>query len=75
MKLTRRQTECCKAIQEYQSQNGEVPTQRELADIMGVKSPSGIHRMLVAMERRGAIVRIPHATRCYKLVGMDDGHE
>lgn len=43
------------AIVEYIKQNGYPPTQRELGEIVGVKSTATINYQLLAMEREGMI--------------------
>lgn len=65
--LTRKQLELYQIIKGYKERNGVVPSYEEMADMIGQKSKSGIHRMIVALERRGAIQRLPHCARAISL--------
>lgn len=50
---------------------GPVPTYREIATEMGMseKSHSAIHRLVVGLERRGIIRRVPGGHRTAEVVG------
>lgn len=61
--LTRRQWEVLTYIEEYIEAHGFPPSGRELAEACGLGSPSGAHRMLVALERKGFIDRTPGTSR------------
>jgi repressor LexA len=43
------------ALKMYHDRNGNVPTMRELADMIGAKSTSTIHRNLQVLKEEGKI--------------------
>jgi len=49
-----------------------VPCYEEMSRHMGLKSKSGISRLIVALEQRGRIARIPHHARAIKIMKPDD---
>lgn len=48
---------------------GVCPSYEELRERMGLKSKSGIHRLITGLEERGHIRRLPHRVRCIEIVG------
>ncbi len=50
-------------IREYTEKNGYAPSFNEMRDFMGLKSKSGIHRLLKELERQNILTRQPHQTR------------
>lgn len=56
-KLTRRQRRVLAALQSMHEHHGYAPTLRELADAVGVASPSTILADIRALERAGLIER------------------
>lgn len=65
--LTRRQTDLLRYLAAAQRQ-GLSPSYDEMAAALGLKSKSGIHRMVEALATRGAIRRLPHRARTIALV-------
>ena len=62
--LTRRQSDCLRFIIEYVEENdGVSPCFDEIGDAIGLRSKSGIHRLLSALEDRGFISRLKHKYR------------
>lgn len=47
---------------------GEAPTFDEIRKHLGLQSKSGVHRVMVALEERGHIRRLPHRPRAIELV-------
>lgn len=51
-----------------ESHNGVTPSFEEMKNALGLRSKSGIHRIVQALEERGAIVRLPNRARAIGLV-------
>lgn len=67
--LTRKQAELLGFIKEYTSYNdGVCPSFEEMMEAVQLKSKSGVHRLIVALEERGFISRIPARARCVKVI-------
>jgi repressor LexA len=66
--LTPRQAQILDFIRETVQSSGIPPTIAEIAEAMGVTSPNGIRGHLQALERKGAIELIPHASRGIRLL-------
>lgn len=66
--LTLRQTECLDFLVAYQRQHGVAPTVRELATGIKAGSTQRAHELLVALEGRGAIRRLPGKARAIEIV-------
>ena len=55
---TSRQREVIRAIEDYQDENyGQVPTIRELGEILGIASTNGVYDHMRALIRKGYIVQ------------------
>ena len=65
--LTNRQRELLAFIRDYHASNGITPSYDEMKAALGLASKSGIHRMVVALEERGHIFRVPNLARCIVL--------
>ena len=50
-------------IRDYTQKNGYAPNFDEMRDFMGLKSKSGIHRLLKELEEQNILIRQPHQTR------------
>jgi SOS-response transcriptional repressor LexA len=61
--LTRAQKELLDYIKDYFTENGIAPSFEEMKDACGLKSKSGIHRLVIALEERGKIIRLPNRAR------------
>lgn len=66
--LTRKQIELLDFMREYSEPDGVMPSYEEMMLAMGLKSKSGIHRLITALERRGEIIRRPNEARAIRLV-------
>lgn len=68
--LTPKQLKCYKAMEAYKAKNGVMPSYRELMELLGLNSLSGIHRMITGMEERGAVVRFHNRARAIRLLPL-----
>lgn len=66
--LTRAQFDLLTFIRGYAEDKGYPPSFDEMCEAMGLASKSGVHRLLVALEERGAIRRLPHRARAIEIV-------
>lgn len=66
--LTPTQAQCLSAIERHLADHGCAPSYEELAAALGQRSKSGIHRMIVALEQRGFIRRIPCCARAIEII-------
>ena len=58
--LTKKQKELLNYIQKFQSKNGVTPSYEEMKSALNLKSKSGIHRLILALEERGFVKRLAH---------------
>ena len=70
--LTRKQHDLLLYISEYLQENGVSPSFDEMKDALDLKSKSGIHRLITALEERGFIKRLAHRARALEVVKMPD---
>jgi repressor LexA len=70
--LTRKQHELLMFINERLSQSGVSPSFDEMKDALGLKSKSGIHRLITGLEERGFIRRLPHRARALEVLRLPD---
>ena len=71
--LTRKQQELLIFINERLKQGGVSPSFDEMKDALGLKSKSGIHRLITGLEERGFIRRLAHRARALEVVRLPDG--
>lgn len=57
-----------KTLREY----GVTPSYEEMKENLGVRSKSGIHKLIVALEERGFIKRIPNRSRAIDVIKIPD---
>ena len=69
--LTPRQLECYNAMRDFSENNGYMPSYEQLREILGVHGKSAIHGMIVRMEQRGAIERLPYKSRAIRLLPLN----
>jgi repressor LexA len=64
--LTRKQNELLCYINDHLGQSGVSPSFEEMKDALELKSKSGVHRLISALEERGFIRRLParRSKRC-----------
>lgn len=73
--LTRKQHELLLFIHERLGQGGVSPSFDEMKDALGLKSKSGIHRLITGLEERGFIRRLPHRARALEVLRLPEGME
>ena len=71
--LTRKQHELLRYIHGHLSETGVSPSFEEMKDALDLKSKSGVHRLISALEERGFIRRLPNRARALEVVRMPDG--
>ena len=71
--LTRKQHELLSYIHEHLSGSGVSPSFEEMKDALDLKSKSGVHRLISALEERGFIRRLANRARALEVVKMPDG--
>jgi len=70
--LTAKQQQLLVFIQERLSNSGISPSFDEMKDALGLKSKSGVHRLINALEERGFIRRMANRARALEVVKMPD---
>lgn len=73
--LTRKQKELLLLIRDRLAVDGVPPSFDEMKDALGLKSKSGIHRLITGLEERGFIKRLAHRARALEIVRLPDGFE
>ena len=73
--LTRKQLELLDFIRIRMDADGVPPSFDEMKDALGLKSKSGIHRLITALEERGFIRRLPHRARALEIVKLPEAME
>lgn len=66
--LTRKQNELLRFIQERLKESGVPPSFEEMKEALDLKSKSGIHRLITALEERGFIRRLPNRARALEVI-------
>jgi repressor LexA len=70
--LTRKQHELLRFINERLKETGVPPSFDEMKDALDLKSKSGIHRLITALEERGFIRRLPNRARALEVLKMPE---
>lgn len=71
--LTRKQRDLLLFIHERMSKEDVAPSFEEMKEALGLKSKSGIHRLISGLEERGYIQRLPHRARALEIAKLPDG--
>ena len=66
--LTKKQKQLLNYIGNFQSRNGVTPSYEEMKDALELKSKSGIHRLILALEERGFVKRLAHKARALEII-------
>ena len=61
--LTRKQLDLLDFINKRLQRDGVPPSFDEMKEALDLRSKSGIHRLITALEERGFIRRLPHRAR------------
>jgi len=70
--LTRKQKELLMMIQKRLTAEGIPPSFEEMKEALGLRSKSGVHRLIMGLEERGFIRRLPHRARALEVVRAPD---
>ncbi|MEP4380700.1 MAG: transcriptional repressor LexA [Alphaproteobacteria bacterium] len=70
--LTRKQHQLLTFINERLNATGVAPSFDEMKDALGLKSKSGIHRLITGLEERGFIRRLAHRARALEVLRLPD---
>lgn len=66
--LTAKQAECLAFIDQHIKATGSAPSFDEIMAAIGLKSKSGVHRIIQGLELRGHIRRLPGRSRAIEIV-------
>src|SRR5205809_6091011 len=70
--LTKKQSELLRFIHERLKETGVPPSFDEMKDALDLRSKSGIHRLVMALEERGFIRRLPNRARALEVLKMPE---
>lgn len=70
--LTRKQFELLRFIHERLKESGVPPSFDEMKDALDLRSKSGIHRLITALEERGFIRRLPNRARALEVIKLPE---
>src|SRR5215475_10856400 len=70
--LTRKQYELLMFIHERVRETGIPPSFDEMKDALDLKSKSGIHRLITALEERGFIKRLQKRARALEIIRLPE---
>ncbi len=70
--LTRKQYELLMFINERIKEAGVSPSFDEMKEALDLRSKSGIHRLITALEERGFIRRLPHRARALEILKVPE---
>ncbi len=71
--LTKKQRDLLLFIHERLLEDDVPPSFEEMKEALGLKSKSGIHRLISALVERGYIERLPHRARAIEIIRLPDG--
>ncbi|MBU0555551.1 MAG: transcriptional repressor LexA [Alphaproteobacteria bacterium] len=71
--LTVKQQQLLSYIKQHLDQGGVSPSFEEMKEALDLKSKSGIHRLISALEERGFIRRLPNRARALEILKLPDG--
>lgn len=70
--LTAKQHELIRFIQQKLEETGISPSFEEMKEALDLKSKSGVHRLISALEERGFIRRLPNRARALEVVKLPE---
>jgi repressor LexA len=73
--LTRKQMELLDFIKGRMDRDGVPPSFDEMKEALDLRSKSGIHRLITALEERGFIRRLAHRARAIEIIKLPDAME
>ena len=71
--LTRKQHDLICFISDRLKESGVSPSFEEMKDALDLKSKSGVHRLISALEERGFIRRLPNRARALEVIRTPEG--
>lgn len=73
--LTKKQLELLEFIHKRVQRDGVPPSFDEMKEALDLRSKSGIHRLITALEERGFIRRLAHRARALEILKLPDAME
>src|SRR6202051_2070690 len=70
--LTRKQHELLRFIHERLKEQGIPPSFEEMKEALDLRSKSGIHRLIMALEERGFIKRLANRARAIEVLRLSE---
>lgn len=70
--LTRKQLELLQFIAKRLQKDGVSPSFDEMKEALNLRSKSGIHRLITALEERGYLRRLAHRARAIEIIQMPE---
>lgn len=70
--LTKKQLDLLSFIHNRVQRDGVPPSFDEMKEALDLRSKSGIHRLITALEERGFIRRLAHRARAIEIVKLPD---
>ena len=70
--LTKKQLDLLEFIQKRVQRDGVPPSFDEMKEALDLRSKSGIHRLITALEERGFIRRLAHRARALEIIKLPD---
>lgn len=70
--LTKKQHELLMFIEKRLKESGVSPSFDEMKEALGLKSKSGIHRLITGLEERGFLNRLPHRARALEVTRLPE---
>ncbi|PID35518.1 MAG: repressor LexA [Rhodobacterales bacterium] len=70
--LTRKQMDLLEFIHKRMQRDGVPPSFDEMKTALNLRSKSGIHRLITALEERGFIRKLPHRARAIEIVRLPE---
>lgn len=71
--LTKKQLELLRFIDRHMKAHFVSPSFEEMKEAVNLKSKSGIHRLVTALEERGFLRRLPHRARALEVIKLPPG--
>lgn len=70
--LTKKQIQLLDFIHKRLEKDGVPPSFDEMKDALDLRSKSGVHRLVTALEERGFIRKMPHRARAMEVIRLPD---
>lgn len=71
MSITPREADLLAFLKSHSVGTGLMPSFREMQDALGLKSKSGVHRLVEGLEQRGRIRRLKHHARAIEILDKE----